>query len=67
MTAAGARARRDVEEWATRAREATTRRDAAMVRMIGYGASLREVAAAAGMSHSAVARIVARVELDGVR
>lgn len=49
-----------VAVWARKAREATERRDAEIRQMRGEGASLRAIAEAAGMSHTAVAKILAR-------
>jgi lambda repressor-like predicted transcriptional regulator len=46
--------------WAVKAREATVRRDEAIRAMHEQGESLRAIAAAAGLSHSAIAKIVAR-------
>jgi lambda repressor-like predicted transcriptional regulator len=53
------REQRAVEQWARKAREATWRRDLAICQMSGAGASLRDIAALAGVSHATVARIVA--------
>lgn len=51
---------KDVASWARKAREATSSRDEAIRRMREGGASLRDIAAAAELSHTAVAKIVAR-------
>lgn len=51
---------KEVASWARKAREATECRDEAICRMRDEGASLRAIAAAAEMSHTAVAKILAR-------
>lgn len=48
---------RRVAEWAKKAKAATTQRDEAIRAMRADGASLREIAAAAGLSHEAINRI----------
>lgn len=53
-------ANREVSKWAIRAREATTLRDEAIRRMRSEGVSLRLIAESAGLSHSAIARILDR-------
>jgi hypothetical protein len=50
----------DVARWAQRAREATSRRDEAIRAAREAGVPLRRVAEAAGLSHTAVAKIAAR-------
>lgn len=45
---------------ARKAREATARRDALIRQMRAEGASLREIAQAAGLTHTGIARILAR-------
>lgn len=65
MSAQGARAKRDVLEWSAAARDALARRDDAIARMVAAGGSLREVAAAAGMTHTAVRRLVQRRDDNG--
>lgn len=52
--------RQQVVSWAKKAREAAVRRDAAIRDMRAEGATLRAIAEAAGLSHTAVARIVAK-------
>lgn len=47
-----------VSYWARKAREATTKRNRAIVIMHNEGASLRTIAAEAGLSQSGVARIL---------
>jgi lambda repressor-like predicted transcriptional regulator len=47
-----------VAAWARKAREATAKRNEAIATMRREGASLREIAAAAGLSHTAVANIL---------
>lgn len=49
-----------VASWAKKAREATVHRDEAIRAMRGEGATLREIGAAAGLSHVAIAKILAR-------
>lgn len=46
--------------WAKKAREATVRRDEAIRAMRAEAAPLRDIAEAAGLSHTAVAKICAR-------
>lgn len=55
MTAAA-----EVRRWATKAREATQRRDEAIRQASAEGASLRTIAEAAGLSHTAIAKILAK-------
>lgn len=50
----------EVAYWGEKLREATTRRNQAIRRMKDEGASLRTIAVAAGLSHGAVAKILAR-------
>ena len=49
-----------IASWAKKAREATARRDDAIRRMRGEGASLRDIAQVAELSHTAIAKILAR-------
>ena len=49
-----------VASWAKKAREATTRRDEAIRQMHDEGASLRAIAEAASLSHTAIAKILRR-------
>lgn len=51
---------KEVTNWANKAREATVQRDQAIERMRAEGASLRTIAEAAGLTHTAVAKILAR-------
>lgn len=51
-----------VKRNARKAREATEQRDAAIVRLRAEGASLRAIAEAAGLSHTAVAKIIDRAK-----
>lgn len=51
---------RQVASWARKARQATARRDMAIVAMRAEGASLRTIADAAGLSHAGVLRILHR-------
>lgn len=51
---------REVASWARKAREATQRRDEAIRAMRDEGASLRTIAEAASLSHTAVAKILNR-------
>lgn len=51
---------KEVASWARKAREATARRDKAIRAMRAEGASLRAIADAASLSHTAVAKILAR-------
>ena len=53
-----------VERLAAKAREATARRDEAIRAMVAQGASLREVAQAAGLSHTGVAKIAQRSPME---
>jgi transposase-like protein len=48
----------EVSSWAKKAREARVQRDQAIRRMSREGASLRTIAEAAGITHSAVAKIL---------
>lgn len=50
----------DVARWAKKAREAIEKRDDAIRAMREEGATLREIAAAAGLTHAGVAKIVAK-------
>lgn len=49
-----------VASWAQRVREATAMRDKAIRQMHAEGATLRAIGEAAGMSHSAIAKILRR-------
>jgi hypothetical protein len=51
-------ARKDVMTWASKARQATAKRDAAIHKMREEGATLRDIGDAAGLSHTAVAKIL---------
>ncbi len=51
---------KEVAGWARKAREATERRDTAIQKMRDEGATLRAIAEAAALSHTAVAKILAR-------
>lgn len=51
---------KEVSSWAKRAREATLQRDAAIRRMREDGSTLRSIAQAAGLSHTAIVKILAR-------
>lgn len=53
-------AQQQVASWAKKAREATTARDEAIRAMRDEGASLRAIAEAARLSHTAIANILAR-------
>jgi len=46
--------------WAKKAREATARRDDLIRQMRAEGSTLRSIAEAAGLTHTAVAKILAR-------
>ncbi|MGH9090290.1 MAG: hypothetical protein ACRDZR_02745 [Acidimicrobiales bacterium] len=59
MTTTAAR-EREVATWASKARDATMRRDRAIHRARADGMSLRHIADAAGLTHPAVAKILAR-------
>lgn len=50
----------DVARWAKKAREATVQRDEAIRVMRAGGSSLRSIGEAAGLSHSAIVKILAR-------
>lgn len=52
--------RDSVARWAEKAREATELRDEAIRSMRADGASLRAIGIAAGLSHTAVAKILGR-------
>jgi len=52
----------EVRRAAKAAREATARRNTAIVAMREAGASLRTIAEAAGLSHTAVANILSRLD-----
>lgn len=49
-----------VRSWAVKAQHATARRDEAIRQMRDEGATLRAIAEAANLSHTAVAKILAR-------
>lgn len=49
-----------VQSWAWKAQRATAERDAAIRAMRDEGASLRTIAEAAGLTHTAIAKILAR-------
>lgn len=51
---------KEVALWARKAREATAQRDVAIKAMRDEGASLRAIAEAASLSHTAVAKILAK-------
>jgi DNA invertase Pin-like site-specific DNA recombinase len=53
-------AAKEVASWARKAREATVQRDDAIRRMRDEGSTLRAIAGAAGITHTAVAKILAR-------
>lgn len=53
---------RDVKRYAVRAAQATTDRDAAIVVARDAGHSLRAIAEAAGITHTGVAKVVARAQ-----
>jgi hypothetical protein len=53
-------AAQEVSTWAKKARDAASRRDAAIHRMRDEGSTLRSIAEAAGLTHTAVAKILAR-------
>jgi hypothetical protein len=53
-------AQAQVTAWADRAREATAYRDLAILTMRDAGASLREIAQAAGMAHASIVRVLER-------
>jgi len=53
-------AAQQVASWATKARDATKKRDDAIRQMRAEGASLRAIAAAAGLTHPGVAKIIQR-------
>lgn len=56
------RAEDEVRQWASQLDVARRRRDTCIREMACQGASLRRIAAAAGLCHQAVAKIVARSE-----
>lgn len=51
---------KDVASWSRKAREATLRRDQEIRRMRAEGATLRAIAEAAGLTHTAIAKILGR-------
>lgn len=51
---------KDLTAWAKKARYYTHLRDAAIHAMHAEGASLRQIGEAAGLSHTAIAKIVKR-------
>lgn len=51
---------KDVASWSRKAREATLRRDQEIRRMRDEGATLRAIAEAAELTHTAIAKILAR-------
>ena len=51
---------RSVRIWARKAQEATRNRDEAIRQMRANGATLRAIAEAAGLTHTAVAKILAK-------
>jgi hypothetical protein len=54
----------DVATWARKARESTIKRDQAIRALRADGVALRTIAEAAGLTHTAVAKIAARAEMD---
>jgi len=50
----------ELARWATKAREATLRRDRLIVAMRAEGATHRAIAEAAGLSHTAVQNVLAK-------
>lgn len=60
MSAEPSTTARQLASQARKAREATARRDLLIRQLRAEGATLRAIAEAAGMSHTAVAKIVAR-------
>lgn len=62
QVAAAAVTAKEVASWARRAREATTQRDDAIRRMHADGATLRAIGEAAGLSHTAIKKILTRDE-----
>lgn len=52
------RTAQQVASWARKAREATQRRNEAMLAMRDEGATLRDIAEAAGLSHTQIANIL---------
>lgn len=53
---------KEVSAWARKAREATVQRDAAIRQMRDEGSTLRSIADAAGLTHTAIAKILARTD-----
>jgi DNA invertase Pin-like site-specific DNA recombinase len=51
---------KEVASWAKKARDATVQRDVAIRRMRDEGSTLRAIAEAAGLTHTAVAKILGR-------
>ena len=51
---------RAVQHWSRKAREATAKRDKAIVAMRASGATLRDIAEAAELTHPGVIRILER-------
>jgi lambda repressor-like predicted transcriptional regulator len=51
---------KEVASWSRKAREATLRRDGAIRAMRAEGATLRAIAEAAGLTHTAIAKILSR-------
>ncbi len=53
----------DVSKWAAKVRDATLRRNQAIREMRDAGAPLRAIAAAAGLTHAAIAKNVKKENL----
>lgn len=51
---------KEVASWARKAREATMERDQAIHRMRDDGSTLRAIAEAAGLTHTAIAKILGK-------
>jgi hypothetical protein len=51
---------KEVASWSRKAREATLRRDEAIRAMRAEGATLRAIAESAGLTHTAIAKILSR-------
>jgi lambda repressor-like predicted transcriptional regulator len=50
----------ELQRWSKKAREATERRDTLIRQMRAEGSTLRSIAEAAGLSHTAIVKIVSR-------
>lgn len=58
---------KELASQARKAREATTRRDELIRQMRAGGSSFRSIAEIAGLTHTAIVKIVARIPIEGLQ